>query len=301
MEQVDELVEIKTPPPITEERLDGMERVKISTPDKRKKWLENKREILKKYGISTLYTMSGFAILFAVGELVHYLSKGEFPSPISTLKTMWDLVTNPFYDNGPNDKGVGLQLGSSIVRVFIGYGLGSLVAIPIGFLIGSNAFFKKLFYPIIQILRPVSPLAWFPIGLAITHSVQFATVFIIFITCLWPTLINTAFGVASLPDDHKNVGKAFGFSSWKYLTKILLPYSLPHMITGLRLSLGIAWMVIVAGEMLSGGMGIGFFVWDSWNALSLERVISAILMIGFIGLLFDRLFNIIEKKVTHGN
>ena len=119
------------------------------------------------------------------------------------------------------------------------------------------------------------------------------------ITSLWPTLINTSFGVASIPDDHKNVAKAFGFSRWKYLTKVLIPYSLPHMITGLRLSIGVAWLVIVAGEMLSGGMGIGFFVWDSWNALSLERVISAILIIGLVGLLLDWGFSYLEKKVTY--
>lgn len=301
MEQIDEIIEEKISMPVTEEKLDGKEITKDDFAKEKPVRSWNKLLTLKNISINSLYTLAGFVILFIVGELVHYFTKGEFPSPLNTLKIMWDLVKDPFYDNGPNDKGIGIQLGSSLLRVFIGYGLGSIVAIPIGFLIGANVFFKKLFYPIIQILRPVSPLAWFPIGLAITHSVQFATIFIIFITCLWPTLINTAFGVASLPDDHKNVGKAFGFSNWKYLTKILLPYSLPHMITGLRLSFGIAWMVIVAGEMLSGGVGIGFFVWDSWNALSLEKVISAILLIGFVGLLFDRLFNVIEKKVAHGN
>jgi nitrate/nitrite transport system permease protein len=258
-------------------------------------------QALKKYASSIMFTVLGFLILFIVGEIIHKLSNGEVPSPVATLKVFWSLVKNPFYDNGPNDKGIGLQLGSSLVRVFLGFGLGSLVAIPVGFLIGANSFCKKLFYPIIQILRPVSPLAWFPLGLAATHSVQFATIFVIFITSLWPTLINTSFGVASLPQDHKNVGKAFGFSNWKYITKILLPYSLPHIITGLRLSLGVAWLVIVASEMLSGGMGIGFFVWDSWNALSLEKVISAILIIGLVGLLFDKIFTAIEKKVSYGN
>jgi nitrate/nitrite transport system permease protein len=208
-------------------------------------------------------------------------------------------VKDPFYDYGPNDKGIGLQLGSSLYRVFLGFFLGSLFAIPVGLLMGANAFCKKVFYPIVQILKPVSPLAWFPIGLVAFESASMATIFIIFITSLWPTLINTSFGVASIPDDHKNVAKAFGFSKWKYLTKVLLPFSLPHIITGLRLSIGVAWLVIVAGEMLSGGMGIGFFVWDSWNALSLEKVISAILIIGLVGLLLDRGFSFLEKKVTY--
>jgi nitrate/nitrite transport system permease protein len=126
-----------------------------------------------------------------------------------------------------------------------------------------------------------------------------ATVFIVFITSLWSTLINTSFGVASIPQDHKNVAKAFGFSKMRYLTKILIPYSLPHIITGLRLSISVAWLVIVAGEMLSGGAGIGFFVWDSWNALSLEKVISAIIIIGTVGLLFDKLFTYFENKVAY--
>jgi nitrate/nitrite transport system permease protein len=131
------------------------------------------------------------------------------------------------------------------------------------------------------------------------QSASQATVFIIFITSLWPTVINTAFGVSSIPDDHKNVARAFGFSRWKYLTKVLIPFSLPHIITGLRLSIGVAWLVIVAGEMLSGGMGIGFFVWDSWNALSLEKVICAILIIGFVGLALDKVFSWVEKRVTY--
>jgi len=302
MEQIDELIDTKVLSPVLDEKLDGKEKGRKDpekSTDSTRKW--DKFQLLKNIGTNTFYTLVGFAILFGVGELIHFFSKGEFPSPINTLKVLWGLLKDPFYDNGPNDKGIGIQLWSSLVRVFLGYGLGTIVAIPLGFLIGANVFFKKLFYPIVQILRPVSPLAWFPLGLATTHSVQSATIFIIFITCLWPTLINTAFGVGSVPDDHKNVGKAFGFSRWKYLTKILLPFSLPHIITGMRLSLGIAWMVIVAGEMLSGSMGLGFFVWDSWNSLSLERVISAILIIGFVGLLFDRIFNIIEKKVSYGN
>ena len=239
----------------------------------------------------------GFLILCWYG--VSRLTNGELPAPLATLQVMAELVMDPFYDYGPNDKGIGLQLASSLGRVFTGFALGALIAIPVGLLMGANAFCKRLFDPIVQILKPVSPLAWFPIGLVAFQSASSATVFIIFITSLWPTLINTAFGVASIPDDHKNVAKAFGFSRWKYLTKVLLPFSLPHIITGLRLSISVAWLVIVAGEMLSGGIGIGFFVWDSWNALSLERVISAILIIGIVGLLLDRVFALLQKRFTY--
>ncbi len=250
-------------------------------------------------GVSLFYSLLGFGLLLGMWYIVSLITKGELPTPFATLTVFWELVTDPFYDYGPNDKGIGLQLFSSLVRVFIGFSLGSLVAIPVGVLMGANAFCRKVFYPIVQILKPVSPLAWFPIGLVAFQSASTATIFIIFITSLWPTLINTSFGVASIPDDHKNVAKAFGFSRWKYLTKVLIPFSLPHIITGLRLSVGVAWLVIVAGEMLSGGMGIGFFVWDSWNALSLERVISAILIIGIVGLILDRGFSFLEKKVTY--
>jgi len=246
-----------------------------------------------------MYSLLGFTLLTGFWYLISKITEGGLPTPAATFQVFWELVKDPFYDYGPNDKGIGLQLGSSLGRVFLGFLLGSMFAIPVGLLMGANSFCRKVFYPIVQILKPVSPLAWFPIGLVAFESASMATIFIIFITSLWPTLINTSFGVASIPDDHKNVARAFGFSRWKYLTKVLLPFSLPHIITGLRLSIGVAWLVIVAGEMLSGGMGIGFFVWDSWNALSLEKVISAILIIGLVGLLLDRGFSYLEKKVTY--
>jgi nitrate/nitrite transport system permease protein len=249
--------------------------------------------------VSISYNVLGFVALLVAWYFISLITKNELPGPLATSAVFWELIRDPFYDYGPNDKGIALQLLSSLARVFTGFLLGSLIAIPVGLLMGANAFCKKVFYPIVQILKPVSPLAWFPIGLVAFQSASDATIFIIVITSLWPTLINTAFGVASIPDDHKNVAKAFGFSKWKYLSKVLIPYSLPHIITGLRLSIGVAWLVIVAGEMLSGGMGIGFFVWDSWNSLSLEKVISAILIIGLVGLLLDRGFSYVEKKVTY--
>ena len=249
--------------------------------------------------LSVFYLLAGFTVLFIVWELGSLITKGELPSPFKTMAVFFDMWSDPFYDAGPNDKGIGIQLWMSLKRVFIGFGIGTLIAIPIGFLIGSNRVMLNILNPVIQVLRPVSPLAWFPLGLAMMHVSDKATIFVIVITSLWPTLINTALGVASVPQDHKNVGKAFGFSRWKYITKILLPASLPLMITGLRLSIGVAWLVIVAAEMLSGGVGIGFFVWDSWNALSLEKVMSAILIIGLVGLLLDKLFSSMQKRFTY--
>ncbi len=250
-------------------------------------------------GKTILFTSLGLLMFLGFWSIGAAYTKGDLPGPKATLAVLYELISDPFYDYGPNDKGIGLQLWKSLTTVFTGFFLGSLVAIPIGILMGASKIYKQLFYPIVQLLKPVSPLAWFPIGLVVFKDTGMATVFIVFITSLWPTLINTAFGVSTIPEDHKNVAKAFGFSKMRYLTKILIPYSLPHIITGLRLSISVAWLVIVAGEMLSGGTGIGFFVWDSWNALSLERVMSAILIIGVIGLLFDKIFTLIENKVSY--
>jgi len=245
-----------------------------------------------------LWAMAGFAVVLVIWQLVAIFSK-DLPSPLETLPVFWGLVSNPFYDNGPNDKGVGIQVLFSLGRVFSGWIVGSLIAIPIGIAMGSNKKIMQALNPVVQVLRPVSPLAWYPIGLAAYHSAANAVVFAIVITSLWPTLINTMFGVNSLPKDYRNVARVFHFSNWKYLTKVQLPYSLPHILTGLRLSFGIAWMVIVAGEMLAGGTGIGFFVWDSWNALSLARVISAILIIGFTGLIMDRALEGLIRRVSY--
>ncbi len=246
-----------------------------------------------------LYFVASMGILLGIWQLISVITKAEIPSPAATWVVFKDLMAEPFYDRGPNDKGIGNQLLSSLGRVFTGFALGSIVAIPMGLLMGSTKIGMKLLNPIVQILRPVSPLAWFPLGLLAFKAAAGATIFIIAITSLWPTVINTAFGVSSIPQDHKNVGKAFGFSKWKYLRKIMLPYSMPHIITGLRLSIGIAWVVIVAGEMLSGGVGIGFFVWDSWNGLSLEKILVAILIIGTVGLLLDKVFNVLQKYFSY--
>lgn len=248
---------------------------------------------------SVLFALVGLSLFAGFWSFISYVTEQALPGPVATLTVLKEMLSDPFYDYGPNDKGIGLQLFTSIKTVLSGFLMGSLVAIPIGILMGASTICKQIFYPIVQLLKPVSPLAWFPIGLVVFKDTGIATIFIVFITSLWSTLINTSFGVASIPQDHKNVAKAFGFSKMRYLTKILIPYSLPHIITGLRLSISVAWLVIVAGEMLSGGAGIGFFVWDSWNALSLEKVISAIIIIGLVGLFFDRTFTYIEHKVAY--
>ena len=247
--------------------------------------------LLGRLALSAATTAASLACAAALLASVWWLASlwsEDLPGPAKTMPVFWDLVSNPFYDNGPNDKGIGLQLIASLKRVAIGFTLGTCVAVPLGILLGVSGIARRIIDPVVQVLRPVSPLAWFPIGLATFQSTSDATIFIIFITSLWPTVLNTALGVGSIPESHRQVARVFQFSRWTYLTRVVMPFSLPYVLTGLRLSIGIAWLVIVAGEMLSGGTGIGFFVWDSWNALSLERVISALLLIGVVGLILDR-------------
>lgn len=253
----------------------------------------------RRYAEGLAYLIGGFLLVGAVWQAVSFATAGELPGPWATSSILWQTIADPFYYSGPNDQGIGLQLLSSLKRVFLGFGAGIIIAVPLGMAIGVSPVLMKMLNPFIQILKPVSPLAWFPIGLATLKSAESATFFVIFITSLWPTVINTAMGVSSVPQDFKNVAKAFGFSKWKYVMKVLIPYSLPYIFTGLRLSIGIAWLVIVAAEMLSGGIGIGFFVWDSWNSLSLEKVLSAILIIGMTGLLLDKLFNSIQNRFSY--
>jgi len=253
---------------------------------------------LSKYILPIVYFIAGMGILAAIWSVVAQSTNNEVPSPINTWEVFKEVLQNPF-QNDADIKGIGTKLFSSLERVGIGFGLGSLIAIPLGLLLGSSKVAMNIFNPIIQILKPVSPLAWFPLGLAIFQDSPKASVFMIFICCLWPTLINTCFGASTIPQDHKNVSKAFGFSTWKYITRIMLPYSFPHIFTGLRLSVGIAWMVIVAGEMLSGGSGLGNFVWEEgFNGGSTAKILVAIVIIGLVGLFLDKLFSMLQKKVS---
>ncbi len=246
------------------------------------------------------FTLGSLSLIVAVWLIVRVFVGTDLPSPQATVGVFWDLIKNPFHYGGPNDQGVGLLLLSSLQRVGLGWFLGAVVAVPLGILMGSVQFIHRLVNPIVQVLRPVSPLAWYPLALVAIKSAPNALVFVIFITSLWPTVINTYFGVAAVPKDFKNVAKVFNFSSDRYVRRVLLPFALPHIVTGLRVSLGIAWMVIVAAEMLSGASGIGFFAWDSYNALSYEKVISAIALIGLTGLLFDKGFDWLSRKVSYG-
>lgn len=245
-------------------------------------------------------SLAAAALVFGLAwQAAAVWSGGELPGPIATMQTFVALLSDPFFDRGPNDKGIGIQIGASLWRVFLGFSMGTLAAIPLGVALGASPIARRVLDPIVQMLRPVSPLAWFPIGLVTMQSAPNAAIFVVFITSLWPTVINTAYGVGSISQSHRNVAKVFEFSPATYFLKVVLPHSLPHVFVGLRLSLSVAWVVIVAAEMLSGGTGIGFYVWDSWNALDLERVISAILCIGVVGLALDRAMSFIATRFEY--
>lgn len=220
------------------------------------------------------------------------------PGPLDLGKTLWGHLSDPFYDHGPNSKGIGLQLLYSLGRVLLGFGLAFVVAVPLGFMIGMSPLVSKALNPFIQILKPVSPLAWMPLALYTIKDSAISAIFVIFICSIWPMLVNTAFGVANVRREWLNVARTLEISPLRRAFTVILPAAAPTIVTGMRISIGIAWLVIVAAEMLVGGTGIGYFVWNEWNNLSIVNVIVAILMIGVIGMILDQLLAGAARLVT---
>ncbi|WP_293128726.1 nitrate ABC transporter permease [Microcoleus sp. bin38.metabat.b11b12b14.051] len=241
----------------------------------------------------------GFLGIFGLWWIVASFKSDLIPTPYQALIANLDYILHPFYQRGPGDLGIGWLLLASLRRVLLGFGLGAVVAIPLGFLIGMSKPAMMALNPLIQIFKPVSPLAWLPIALSIFNLAEPSAIFVIFITSLWPTIINTALGVSSVSKDYLDVARVLEMPRWRRITKIILPASLPYIFTGLRISLGIAWLVIVAVEMLTGGVGIGFFVWDEWSRLNLSSVFLAVFVIGLTGLLLDWAVGKIQELVTH--
>jgi nitrate/nitrite transport system permease protein len=239
----------------------------------------------------------GFAVLVALWAIAAARVKG-LPTPAATFTELRKLLAHPFAKKGPSGKGIGLLMLSSLQRVLTGFGIAALVGIPLGIAMGASQRVWKAANPVIQLLRPVSPLAWFPIWLVAFKNAPHAAVWVIFITSLWPIVLNTAAGASSIPKDQRNVAKVFRLRRAAYVRHVMIPHTLPSIVTGLRLSMGVAWMVIVAVEMLSGGVGIGDYVWVAYNALNLAKVVSAILLIGIVGLALDALFLRLGKAVA---
>lgn len=224
--------------------------------------------------------------------------KSAMPGPLDVGETLWSHIRNPFYDNGPNDKGLGIQLAYSILRVLIGYSLAVVVAVPIGFLIGMSPLMSRALDPYIQVLKPISPLAWMPLALYTIKDSSLSAIFVIFICSLWPTLVNTVFGVSQVRKEWLNVAKTLEVGTFRRAFTVILPAAAPTILTGMRISIGIAWLVIVAAEMLVGGTGIGYFVWNEWNNLSIVNVIVAIVAIGVVGMVLDLVLARLAKLVT---
>lgn len=240
----------------------------------------------------------GFALFIAVWAAVAQVTKG-IPGPSSTFVAAVKLFSDPFYIAGPNDVGIGWKILNSLSRVGLGFGLAALVGIPAGFLLGRFMFLNRMMSPVIGLLRPVSPLAWLPIGLLVFKAAQPAAIWVIFISSIWPIILNTAAGVSTVPQDYLNVARVLKLSEWKVFTTILFPSVLPHLMTGIRLSIGVAWLVIVAAEMLTGGVGLGFWVWDEWNNLNVEHIIVAIFVVGLIGLALEQGLMMLARRFQY--
>lgn len=242
----------------------------------------------------------GTGLLILVWGLLT-MKGGSFPTPAATFDAAAVLFSDPFYDKGPNDQGLGWNILFSLERVAMGFGLAALVGIPAGFLIGRFTVLNHMASPLISLLRPVSPLAWLPIGLLVFKSANPAAVWTIFICSIWPMILNTAQGVQRVPQDYLNVARVLNLSEWKIITRILFPAVLPYMLTGVRLSVGTAWLVIVAAEMLTGGVGIGFWVWDEWNNLNVAHILIAIFVIGIVGLLLEQALMLVARRFSFDN
>ncbi|CKI07159.1 nitrate ABC transporter, permease protein [Achromobacter xylosoxidans] len=261
-------------------------------------WADAWRERLEAALRAVVGPVAGFALFVLVWQVVA-MRIPEIPTPGVTWQAAVALFSDPFYDNGPNDKGIGWNLLASLQRVGIGFGLAALVGIPVGFAIGRYAPVRAMFSPIVSLLRPVSPLAWLPLGLLLFKAANPAAIWAIFICSIWPMIINTAVGVSRVPQDYLNVARVLNLSEWKVTTNVLLPAVLPYMLTGVRLSIGTAWLVIVAAEMLTGGTGIGFWLWDEWNNLKVEHIVIAIFVIGIVGLILETLLVALARRFTY--
>ncbi|MBE9189702.1 nitrate ABC transporter permease [Gloeocapsopsis crepidinum LEGE 06123] len=239
------------------------------------------------------------AVILVIWQLIFSGPDANLPGPITVLQETWDpLIIDPFFDYGGTNKGLGLQILASLGRVAIGFSLAAIVGIALGILVGISPFVYRALDPLFQVLRTVPPLAWLPLSLAALQQSDPSAIFVIFITAIWPIIINTTVGVQQIPQDYRNVAKVLRLSGPKFFWKILLPSAVPYIFTGLRIGIGLSWLAIVAAEMLTGGVGIGFFIWDAYNSSRLSEIILALVYVGIVGLILDRLVAFVASKVV---
>jgi nitrate/nitrite transport system permease protein len=254
----------------------------------------------KRHGANVLPPLLAVAALVGIWEVLCSAPDASLPPPSRVITETWDLIVHPFYDNGGIDKGLFWHVYASLKRVALGYVLASIVGIALGVLVGSSKLATRALDPIFQVLRTIPPLAWLPLSLAAFRDGQPSAIFVIFITAIWPIIINTAVGIRNIPQDYQNVAKVLRLNRGEYFVSIMLPAAAPFIFTGLRIGVGLSWLAIVAGEMLIGGVGIGFFIWDSWNSSRISDIIIALLYVGLVGLLLDRLIAYLGHVVTRG-
>jgi nitrate/nitrite transport system permease protein len=240
------------------------------------------------------------ALILLVWQMIFGRPGATLPSPLVVWREAQDLIVDPFFRNGPQDIGLGWRTLTSLQRVGVGFGLASVVGVLVGAVIGQSIWAMRGLDPIFQVLRTVPPLAWLPISLAAFRDSQPSAIFVIFITSIWPILINTAVGVRNIPQDYRNVAQVLRLNHFEFFWKIMLPSAAPYIFTGLRIGIGLAWLAIVAAEMLTGGVGIGFFIWDAWNSSRLPDIVVALVYIGAVGFVLDRIVGFIGGLVARG-
>ncbi|MFQ3789341.1 nitrate ABC transporter permease [Halomonas sp. A29] len=240
------------------------------------------------------------ALLGALWEILCSVPGAALPAPSQVLRDTWDLIVNPFYDYGGNDVGMAWQILASLERVAYGYSLAVVAGIGLGVLVGQSTWAMRGLDPVFQVLRTVPPLAWLPISLAGFQDSNPSAIFVIFITAIWPIIINTSVGIRNIPEDYRNVARVLRLNGMEYFTRIMLPAAAPYIFSGLRIGVGLSWLAIVAAEMLIGGVGIGFFIWDAWNASMISDIVLALIYVGIVGFALDRLVAFIGNRVTRG-
>jgi nitrate/nitrite transport system permease protein len=242
-------------------------------------------------------------VIGVLGLIWHVLGSrpgAALPGPVQVINDTWELIVNPFYNNGGNDVGMGWQLLESLKRVAYGYSLAVVVGVSLGVLVGQSTWALRGLDPLFQVLRTVPPLAWLPISLAGFRDGHPSAIFVIFITSIWPIIINTSVGIRNIPEDYRNVARVIRLNGIEYFCKIMLPAAAPYIFSGLRIGVGLSWLAIIAAEMLIGGVGIGFFIWDAWNSSRLSDIILALVYVGLIGFTLDRLVALVGHKITRG-
>jgi nitrate/nitrite transport system permease protein len=240
------------------------------------------------------------AIILGVWELLCRKAGATLPPPSRVLKDTWELIVDPFFDRGGIDKGLFWHMSASLQRVAFGYALSAIAGVALGTLVGQSTWAMRGLDPIFQVLRTVPPLAWLPLSLAAFRNSEPSAIFVIFITAIWPIIINTAVGIRNIPQDYRNVAQVLRLNQFEFFYKIMVPAAAPYIFTGLRIGIGLSWLAIVAAEMLIGGVGIGFFIWDAWNSSHISEIILALIYVGLVGFILDRIVAAVANVVTRG-